>query len=182
VLRGWKTAHKYLSERKQHQMLLDAGVPDRGDATPIYDGKDGWTALIRSLRHSDEVVVADLRIFGSRARLGEATAEVESREATLVVAKSDVHIHPPTLREAHETERKWAGERGAMGSRKRARALSARGIEAYRAKLERERMPKAEVEARWRAVADYATRADAVRGTGWTVTTAWRHFGPRERK
>jgi hypothetical protein len=58
--------------------------------------------------------------------------------------------------------------------------LSARGIEAYRKKLEEGRLSKAEMEARWRNVEDHATRADAVRGTGWTVTTAWRQFGPRE--
>jgi hypothetical protein len=175
VRRGWTTAYKYLSERKQRDMLLEAGVEER----VLYRGPE-WPDFIRSLRVGDEAVVADLRIFGSRARLGQMAAEVEARGCTLLVAKSDVHIHPPTLREAHETERKWAGERGAMGSRKRARALSARGIEAYRKKLEEGRLSKAEAEARWRNLEDYGTRADAVRGTGWTITTAWRAFGPRE--
>jgi hypothetical protein len=172
------TPHKYLSEKRQRDMLLEAGVEER----VLYRGPE-WSEFIRNLRPGDEAVVADLRIFGSRARLGQATAEVEARDATLVVAKGapfGIVIDPATLRAAHETERKWAGERGAMGSRKRARALSARGIEAYRKKLEEGRLSKAEMEARWRNVEDHATRADAVRGTGWTVTTAWRQFGPRE--
>jgi hypothetical protein len=175
VRRGWINAYKYLSEKRQRDMLLEAGIEER----VLYRGPE-WPEFIRNLRSGDEAVVADLRIFGSRMRLGLATVEVESRGATLVVAKSDVHIHPPTLREAHETERKWAGERGAMGSRKRAKALGARGIKAYRKKLEEGRLSKAEAEARWRNLEDYGTRADAVRGTGWTISTAWRAFGPRE--
>lgn len=175
--RGWTTAYKYLSEKKQRDMLLEAGVEER----VLYRG-DEWSEFIRNLRPGDEAVVTDLRVFASRGRLGQAIAEIEARGATLLVARSQVAIDPPTLREAHETERKWAGERGAMGSRKKAKELSARGIEAYRRKLEENRIPKAEAETRWRNLADYATRADAVRGTGWTITTAWRAFGPREKR
>jgi hypothetical protein len=69
----------------------------------------------------------------------------------LVVAARDVRIDPPTLREAHEAERKWAGERS-MGGSKRARALSARGLAAYRAKILASRIPREEAEAKWRDV------------------------------
>jgi hypothetical protein len=44
------------------------------------------------------------------------------------------------------------------------------------------KMSERQVKARWGNVEDYGTRADAVRGTGWTVTTAWRRFGPREKR
>src|SRR5215207_956929 len=107
-------------------MLIDAGVEDRGEATPIYGGAEGWDQFIRQLRKGDEGLVVDLRLFGSRKRLGEAAAEVEARGATLVVAGREVHIDPPTLREAHRTESLWAGERS-MGGSKRARAMSAKG-------------------------------------------------------
>src|SRR4051812_48103497 len=114
--RGWTIPHKYLSEGTQRRMLMEAGVEDRGDSTPIYiGGGEGWAAFVKALRRGDEAMVADLRIFGSRKRLGEATAQVEARGATLVVAPRNVRIHPPTLREAQRTESLWAGERSMGG-------------------------------------------------------------------
>lgn len=173
--RGWTRAHKYLSDARQRDLLTEYGVAER----VLYPGKD-WAMFVHQLREGDEAVIADLRIFGSRKALGEATAEIEAKGATLVVARSKVHIHPPTIREAHEAERKWAGERGAMGHRKRAKELSKRGHEAYRKKLEAGRIPKEQIEARWRNLIDYPTRKEAVAGTGWSLTKAWREFGPRE--
>jgi hypothetical protein len=178
---GWTTHYKYLSERRQKQMLIDAGVEDRGEeATPIYSGAEGWVAFVRQLRGGDEGLVADLRIFGSRKRLAEATAEVEARGATLVVAKSGVGIHPPTLREAHRTESLWAGERS-MGGSKRARAMSAKGIAERKRRLEASRMARGEAEAIWRDTERYPLRREALAAmTGWTFMMAYRAFGARE--
>jgi hypothetical protein len=157
-------------------MLIDAGVEER----VIYPSKD-WSAFVLALRRGDEAVVADLRIFGSRKRLGEVNTEIEARGALLVVAARDVRIDPPTLREAHRTETAWAGERS-MGGSKRARELSARGIAAYRAQLEASRIPRAEAEAKWRDVENYPNRADALKAMpGWSMMTAWRAFGAREK-
>jgi hypothetical protein len=176
VRRGWTTPYKYLSERKQRTMLIDAGVEER----VIYPGDD-WLAFVLALRPGDEAVVADLRIFGSRKRLGDANAAVEDREAVLVVAARDVRIDPPTLREAHRTETAWAGERS-MGGSKRARELSARGIAAYRAKIEASRIPKDKAEAIWHDVERYPNRADAIKAMpGWKLMAAWRAFGAREK-
>jgi hypothetical protein len=162
-------------------MLIAAGIEDRGDATPIYSGKEGWPALVRSLRPSDEVLVADLRIFDSRKALGKANDEVESRDAVLVAARRDVRIDPPTLREIHETERKWAGQRS-MGGSRRARELGARANAAKKAKTLATRLSAAEAEAIWRDMDNYPTRSDAIKAMpGWSIMIAWRAFGPRER-
>jgi hypothetical protein len=71
MLRGWATAYHHLSERRQRDMLLEAGVGER----VLYSGLE-WDEFVRNLRPGDEAVVADLRIFGSRKRLGEASARL----------------------------------------------------------------------------------------------------------
>jgi hypothetical protein len=107
-------------------MLMAAGVEER----VIYKG-DEWPEFVRNLRPGDEATVADLRIFGSRKALGKATEDIEFRSAVLVAARRDVRIDPPTVREVHEAERKWAGERS-MGGSRRARELGARANAAKR--------------------------------------------------
>lgn len=174
--RGWTTPYKYLSDRKQRTLLLEAGVDER----VIYHGKVEWPVFVRALRPGDQAVVAELRIFGSRKALGEATAEVEAKEAELVVAARDVAIDPPTIREAHRAETQWAGERS-MGGSKRARMLSAKGRAAYLKKIEEGRIPKDEAKAKWHDVERFPNRIDALREMpGWTMMTAWRAFGARE--
>jgi hypothetical protein len=179
--RGWTIPHKYLSEKRQRQMLVDAGVKERGDSTPIYSGGgEGWASFVRSLRSGDEAMVADLRLFGSRKRLGEATAQVEAKGATLVVAPRDVRIHPPTLREAQRTESLWAGERS-MGGSKRARAMSAKGNAERRRKAEAARMPRDQAEANWRDIERYPLRREALAAMpGWSFMMAYRAFGARD--
>lgn len=173
--RGWTTPYRYLSEKTQRIMLMNAGVEER----VLYKG-DEWLEFIRNLGSGDEAVVADLRIFGSRKSLGKATNEVEAKGAVLVAARRGIRIDPPTLREAHETERKWAGERS-MGGHRRAREMSARAHAAKRAKMLSTRIPEEEAEGKWRDTEQYATRADAVAAMpGWSVMKAWRAFGPRE--
>jgi hypothetical protein len=173
--RGWTTPHRYLSEKTQRSMLIAAGVEER----VLYKG-DEWPEFVRNLRPGDEALVADLRVFGSRKALGKATDEIESRGAALVVARQYVRIDPPTLREAHETERKWAGERS-MGGHRRAKEMSARAYAAKRAKILATRMPETQAEPIWRDTGLYATRKDAVAVMpGWSIMKAWRAFGPRE--
>jgi hypothetical protein len=176
VRRGWTTPYKYLSERKQRSVLLGAGVEDR----VIYTGKADWPAFVRALRHGDEAVVAELRVFGSRKALGEGADEIHARGARLVDATHRVSVHPDTLALVQLTERIWAGERS-MGGSKRARELSAKGIAAYRKKREEGRMPAADAETIWRDVEKYPLRSEAVAAMrGWSVMTAWRAFGARE--
>lgn len=177
--RGWTTPYKYLAESTQRKMLMAAGVEDRGAATPIYKGREEWPTFIQALRYGDEAVVADLRIFGSRKALGKATAEVEARKAVLVAAVRDVRIDPPTLREAHETERRWAGERS-MGGSKRARLMSAKANAARKELIAAARMPAVAAKAIWRDIDGYPLRREAIAAMkGWTVVTAWRTFGKR---
>jgi hypothetical protein len=177
VRRGWTIPYKYLSEGKQRTVLTDYGVEER----VIYSGRAEWPAFVLALRSDDEAVVADLRIFGSRKALREAVNEVEARDAVLVSAATDTCVDPVTLREVHRIETAWAGERS-MGGSKRARELSARGLAAYRKKLEESRIPKAEAEAKWHDVENYPNRADALKAMpGWTLMTAWRAFGAREK-
>jgi hypothetical protein len=176
VRRGWTIPHRYLSEKTQRSMLTATDVEER----VLYKG-DEWSEFVRNLRPGDEAVVADLRVFGSRKALGRATDEIEARGATLVVARRGIRIDPPTLREAHETERKWAGERS-MGGSRRARELGARANAAKRAKALATRLPAADAEAIWRDMNNYPTRADAIKAMpGWSIMIAWRAFGPRER-
>jgi hypothetical protein len=179
--RGWTIPHKYLSEQSQRRMLMEAGIEDRGDTTPIYSGGgEGWFSFVRSLRRGDEAMVADLRIFGSRKRLGEATAQVEAKGATLVVAPRGVRIDPPTLREAQRTESLWAGERS-MGGSKRARAMSAKGNAERRRKAEAARMSRFEAEAIWRDLERYPLRREALAAMpGWSFMMAYRAFGARD--
>jgi hypothetical protein len=178
VRRGWTTPYKYLSEKRQRAALAASGVEER----VIYSGKSDWPTFVRSLRHGDEAVVAELRIFGSRRALGLATAEVEARQAVLVVADGGIRIHPPTVRAVHLSESQWAGERS-MGGSKRARMMSAKGNETKRKLTEAARMPEAKAEAIWRDLEGYPLRRDALAAMpGWTVMTAWRKFGPRELK
>jgi hypothetical protein len=122
----------------------------------------------------------DLRLFGSRKRLGEAAAEVAARGATLVVAGREVRIHPPTLHEAHRTESLWAGERS-MGGSKRARAMSAKGIAERKRRLEASRMARGDAEPIWRDTERYPLRREALAAmTGCTFMMAYRAFGARE--
>jgi hypothetical protein len=86
--RGWTTAYHHLSERRQRDMLLEAGVGEHA----LYSSLE-WDEFVRNLRPGDEAVVADLRIFGSRKRLGELSAEIAARGATLVTAAGTC-IHP----------------------------------------------------------------------------------------
>lgn len=179
--RGWTVPHKYLSEGTQKRMLMDAGIEDRGAATPLYSGGgEGWTAFVKALRPGDEAMVADLRIFSSRRRLGEATTQVEAKGATLVVAPRDVRIHPPTLREAQRTESLWAGERS-MGGSKRARAMSIKGNAERRRKAEAARMPRDQAEGIWRDLERYPLRREALGAMpGWSFMMAYRAFGARD--
>jgi hypothetical protein len=176
--RGWVGPHKYLADRRQRQMLIDAGVEERA----IYVGRNDWSAFVRSLRPGDEAVVADLRIFGSRKGLGEAAEQIAGRQATLITALRDVPIDPVTLREVQRVESLWAGERS-MGGSKRARELSKRGIAALRKKIADNRMAKSDAEAIWYDLERYPLRSEAIEAMrGWTVMTAWRAFGAREKK
>jgi hypothetical protein len=179
--RGWTIPHKYLSEKRQRQMLIDAGIKERGEATPIYSGGgEGWFNFVRALRLGDEAMVADLRLFGSRKRLAEAATQVETKGATLVVAPRDVRIHPPTLREAQRTESLWAGERS-MGGSKRARAMSIKGNAERRRKAEAARMSRIEAEAIWRDLEKYPLRREALAAMpGWSFMMAYRAFGARD--
>jgi hypothetical protein len=177
VRRGWTTPYKYLSERKQRSMLIDAKVEER----VIYSGKAEWPAFVRALRPNDDVVVADLRIFGSRKALGDAAAEIEERGCYLESVAVQTQMHYDTLKAVQRVESQWAGERS-MGGSKRARELSARGIAAYRAKIESSRIPKDKAEAIWRDVERYPNRADALKAMpGWKLMAAWRSFGAREK-
>ena len=176
--RGWVGPHKYLADRRQRQMLIDAGVEERA----IYSGRNDWSAFVRSLRPGEEAVVADLRIFASRKGLGEASEQIAAHQATLITALRDVPIDPVTLREVQRVEGLWAGERS-MGGSKRARELGKRGIAAYRKKLAESRMDRADAEAIWRDLGRYPARSEALEAMrGWTVMSAWRAFGPREKK
>jgi hypothetical protein len=73
MLRGWVGPSRYLSERKQRELLVHAGVEER----VIYPS-DQWQALVRSLRpeEKDKAAVADLRVFGSRRQLVDAVKAV----------------------------------------------------------------------------------------------------------
>ena len=175
--RGWiNPAYRYLAERKQRDILINAAVEER----VIYRGRNDWPAFVRSLRPGDEAVVPELRVFASRKALGEAVAEVEARQATLIAVTPDIPIDPATVREVHRTESTWGGERS-MG--KRAKEMSKRGHVAYRKKLAASRMAEDDARAIWHDLARYPVRADAIEDMrGWTTVTAWRAFGPRELK
>src|SRR4051812_48798854 len=110
-------------------MLVAAGVEER----VIYEQWE-WEPFVRALRPGDEAAVADLRVFGSRAALGKASEEIAAQQAALYSAATGVAIDHPTLHEVQRTESLWAGQRS-MGSRKRAKQLSARGHAAYREQL-----------------------------------------------
>jgi hypothetical protein len=175
VLRGWTTRYKYLSERKQRTMLIDAGAEER----VIYPEAD-QEAWIRSMRPGDEAIVADLRVFGSRKALGEASAAIAAKGATLVTCATDVRIHHPTLADVQRTESLWAGERS-MGSSKRAKELSARGNEARQRNIAASRLDKEAAGRIWRDLKRYPSAEEALENMpGWTRTTAWRHFKGRE--
>jgi hypothetical protein len=175
VRRGWTTPYKYLSERKQRTMLIDAGVEER----VIYSGKNEWPTFIRALRPNDDVVVADLRIFGSRKALGVAASQIQERGCYLESVAAQTQMHYDTLRAVQRVESQWTGERS-MGGSKRARMLSAKGIAAYRKKLEESRIPRDKAEAIWRDVERYPNRSDALTAmSGWSLMTAWRAFGAR---
>jgi hypothetical protein len=172
--RGWTTAYHHLSERRQRDMLLEAGVGER----VLYSGLE-WNEFVRNLRPGDEAVVADLRIFGSRQRLGAASAEIAARGATLVTA-TGTRIHPPTLEEVQRTESLWNRQRS-MGGSRRAKRLNVKALAARRAKAKEDRLPKAEAEAIWRNAERYPLVRDALKAMrGWTYMIAYRAFGARE--
>jgi hypothetical protein len=175
VLRGWTTPYKFLPEKKQRAMLIDALVEER----VIYPGTE-WPAFVRALRPGDEAVVADLRVFGSRKRLGEASAEVAERGATLVTA-SGTRIHHPTLEDVQRTESLWAKHKG-ISSTKRAKFLNAKAYAAKIAKRDEERMPEWEAKKIWLDTVSYPLSRDALKAMkGWrNYLMAWREFGPRE--
>lgn len=177
MLRGWTTPYRFLSENRQRDMLLEAGVEDR----VLYRGPE-WPEFLRNLRPGDEAVVADIRIFGSRRALGEASAEVAARGATLVTA-AGTRIHHPTLEGVQRTESLWAKYRGSasMGSSKRAKELNAKALAARRANTKAARLPEAEAKAIWHDVEGYPLSRDALKAMRWpSYVTAWRSFGPRE--
>jgi hypothetical protein len=177
MLRGWVGPSRYLSERKQRELLVTAGVEERVIYPP-----DQWAALVKSLRpeHKDRAAVADLRIFGSRRQLVEAVKAVEAKGAKLVVVASGTELDTPTLYEIDRTLTRWRGE-AAIKSRAQARKLGKRGAAAKAAKVEAGRMPKDEARAIWLDRKGYPDAWQAlIYMTGWTRTTAWRHFGPRE--
>jgi hypothetical protein len=176
VKRGWVGKYPYLSERRQEAMLVRAGVEPR----TVYRGRDEWEPFVRALRPGDEAVVADLTIFGSRKALGEASQQVADRNAVLVPVASLTPIHHPTLADVQRTESKWAGHRS-MGGSKRARELSKRALIAKRKKIQAGRMPEADARAIYFDREKYPMRDDAITAMpGWSVSKAWRAFGPRE--
>jgi hypothetical protein len=178
MLRGWVGPSRYLSERKQRELLVQAGVEERVIYPP-----DQWQALVRSLRpeEKDKAAVADLRVFGSRRQLVEAVKAVEAKGAKLVVVASGTELDMPTLYEIDRTLTRWRGE-AAIKSRAQARRLGKRGAAAKAAKVDAERMPKDEARAIWLDRKGYPDAWQAlIYMPGWTRVTAWRHFGPRER-
>jgi hypothetical protein len=175
MLRGWTAPYRFLSEKRQQDMLTGAGVEER----VLYRGPE-WSEFLRNLRPGDEAVVADLRIFGSRKALGVASAEVAARRATLVTA-AGTRIHHPTLEDVQRTESLWAKHRGSMGTSKQAKALNAKALAAKRAKAKEARVPEVEARAIWRDVIQYPLSRDALKAMRWpSYVTAWRAFGPRE--
>lgn len=176
--RGWTAPYKYLSEKRQREMLVEAGIEDRGDATPIYKGHE-WPDFVRALRRGDEAVVADLSVFGSRRRLGEMSAEIATKGATLVTA-AGTHIHQPTLEDVQRTESLWNKRKGIGGSAQ-AKKMNAKAYAARMAKRDAERLPDAEARAIWLDVKRYPLSRDALTAMKWpSYVTAWRAFGPRE--
>jgi hypothetical protein len=174
--RGWTTAYHHLSERRQRDMLLEAGVGEHA----LYPSSE-WDEFVRNLRPGDEAVVADLRIFGSRKRLGELSAEIAARGAILVTAAGTC-IHQPTLEEVQRTESIWNRQRS-MGGSKRAKALNAKALEAKRAKARETRRPDAEARAIWKDEGRYPLTRDALKAMGYpSYVTAWRKFGKRAGK
>jgi hypothetical protein len=175
MLRGWTTPYRFLSEKRQRELLLEAGVEER----VLYRGSE-WAEFLRNLRPGDEAVVADLRVFGSRKGLGEASAEVAERGATLVTA-TGTRIHHPTLEDVQRTESLWAKHRG-IGSSKKAKHLNAKAYAAKIAKRDAERMPEVQARMIWLDTGRYPLARDALKAmTGWrNYLMAWREFGPRE--
>lgn len=174
LLRGWVGPSRYLSERKQKDRLVSAGVEER----VVYGAAD-WPAFVLALRAGDRAAVADLRVFGSRRGLVAAAEEVATRGATLVVVDR-AEIDMPTLREVDRTLTVWRGE-SAIKSGKRASAMGKRGVAARKKRLAEERLCDEAAAAIWRDREGYPDAFDALRAMpGWTRTTAWRHFGKRE--
>jgi hypothetical protein len=178
MLRGWVGPSRYLSERKQRALLVAAGVEERVIYPP-----DQWAALVKSLRPEakDKAAVADLRIFGSRRQLVEAVKAVEAKGSKLVVVESGTELDAPTLHEVDRTLTRWRGE-AAIKSRAQARKLGKRGAAARAAKIETERLAKDGARTIWLDLKKYPEAWQAlIYMPGWTRTTAWRHFGPREK-
>lgn len=175
MLRGWTGPSRYLSERKQKDMLVRAGVEER----VIYEAAN-WPAFVRSLRPGDRAAVADLRIFGSRKKLLAAAEEVEARKAKLVVVETGTEIHMPTLREVDKTLAGWRGE-SAMKDRSRASAIGKRGAAARKKQKAASRLGEPAARAIWFDIKRYPSIGAALeKMPGWTKVTAWRHFRRRE--
>jgi hypothetical protein len=105
---------------------------------------------------------------------------VEARGAVLVVAETGTSIDMPTLREIDRTLHRWRGE-AAIKTGKRASAMGKRGAEARKKSVAAARLDKEAARAIWSDEKRYPDAADALdHMPGWTRTTAWRHFGPRE--
>jgi hypothetical protein len=176
VLRGWTGTSRYLSERKQKNALVRAGVEERA----IYPATE-WDAFVKSLRPEteDKAVVADLRIFGSRRELMKAAEQVAARGATLHVLETGTDLDMPTLRLVDRTLHRWRGESAMKGVR--ASKLGMRGAAAAKKKIEAGRLDKAAAERIWRDIQRYPSTEEALENMpGWTRTTAWRHFKGRE--
>lgn len=175
MLRGWTGTSRYLSERKQKDTLVKAGVEER-----VIYGAAEWPEFVRALRQGDHAAVADLRVFGSRKGLVNAAKEVEAREAILVVAENGTRVDMPTLQEVDRTIARWRGE-AALKSPKRASRIGRMGAAARKKKASDGRLAEAFAELFWHDVERYPFVQDALaQMPGWTRTTAWRRFGGRE--
>lgn len=179
MLRGWIGPSRYVSERKQREALLNAGVPEKA----IYRGPNEWSAFVLSLRPEakDKAVVADLRVFGSRRALVKAAEEVAKRGATLAAVEG-LDLDLSTLWELDRVLRRWRGE-AALGSRKRASQLGKRGAIAAKRAFAAQRLDEDAARMIWQDTRRYPNAVEALGSMpGWTRVTAWRRLGPREVK
>lgn len=173
MLRGWIGPSRFLSERKQRALLLEAKVEER----VIYDA-GSWPEFLRGLRpeRGDKAVIADLRVFGSRRALMVAAEEVAACGATLYVVEDDADIHLPTLRAVDRTLTRWRS--GYTLSSKKASKLGQRGAAARKKQIAESRLDEDVARPIWQDPVRYQTEADALAHMpGWTRTTAWRRLG-----
>jgi hypothetical protein len=175
VLRGWTGTSRFVSERKQKNTLMKAGVEER-----VIYGADDWPAFVKALRPEDQAAVADLRVFGSRRALVAAAEEVAARGATLHVIDAGTDIDMPTLRAVDRTLTRWRGE-SALKNPERASTIGQRGAAARKVQITAGRLDEAAAAAIWRDIKRYPSTEEALEHMpGWTRTTAWRHFKGRE--